>query len=217
VQKRRILRIASFTDVSDDYWATDAIEYAATAGLVEGYPDNTFQPDRVLSRAELATLLVRTSGEEIKAVLEKSIFPDLPATHWASRYIKVANEMGLVVGYPDKTFKPNRNINRAEGVSVATRFDGEKDSVPAEDPYTDIARSYWAAGAIEVAKEKGLLDYLSSDRFEPMQGLTRAEAVEILTKTEFGKEKIDTLLNWNKGFSVKSMVNLKSTTSSGNE
>jgi hypothetical protein len=208
-KKIRVLRIATFSDVVEDYWAVEPIEYAATAGLVEGYPDGTFQPNRVLSRAELATLLVRTSGKDVKTTMETRIFPDLPKSYWAARYIDAANEMGLVVGYPDKTFKPNKTINRIEGVSVASRFDGIEGGSAQQKPYDDIAKKHWASGSVEAAKQKGLLDYISSTRLEPKKGLTRAEAVEILSKTDYGKERIDYLFDWNRGYGKAAVVDAK--------
>ena len=71
---------------------------------------------------------------------------------------------------------------------------------PAEKPYSDIGLKHWAVASIDEAKQKGMLDYITSDKFQPKKGLTRAEAVEILSKTEFGKQKIADLLNWEKGF-----------------
>lgn len=217
-QTRRILRLMTFTDVHPDFWAVEPVEYGATAGIVEGFPDGTFHPNTVLSRAEMAAMLVRTTKEEIKTVLETKIFPDLPSSHWAARYIDAASEMGLVVGYPDKKFRPNIDINRAEGVSVATRFNGDPGDVPEENPYLDVSTRHWAAGAVDAAKNKGLLDYLISDRFRPKNGLTRAEVVEILTKTEFGKKKIDDLLDWKKGYTIKAISRpVKPGSMTGNE
>ena len=118
--------------------------------------------------------------------------------------------MGLVVGYPDKQSKADRKITRAEGVTVSTRFDADEIITPDEKPYVDISKKHWAAGYIETSKQKGLLDYLSTDRFAPKQGLTRAEAAEILAKTDFGRAKIDALMNWNKGYGVKSLLKIES-------
>jgi len=208
-KKIRVLRVATFNDVAEDYWAAEPIEYSATAGLVDGYPDGTFQPNRILSRAELATLLVRTSGKDVKETMESRIFPDLPKSYWAARYIDAANDMGLVVGYPDKTFKPNKTINRVEGVSVASRFDGIGEGSASERPYDDIAKKHWASGSVEAAKQKGLLDYIQSNRLEPKKGLTRAEAVEILAKTDYGQERIAYMLDWNKGFGKAAVAEAK--------
>ncbi|MEK7376257.1 MAG: S-layer homology domain-containing protein, partial [Candidatus Margulisiibacteriota bacterium] len=199
-----------FKDVGDDYWARVPIEYCATANLVEGYPGGGFQPDRILVRSELATMLVRARGDELLRANEGSrVFPDVALQHWAARHIKTANEGGLVIGYPDKTFKPNRTLNRAEGVTVMSRFDKLEQPIPEYKPYSDVALKHWAAGAIEAAKQKGLLDYITSDRLMLKQGLARAESVEMLAKTDYGKEKIDWLLDWERGYGLKPLANAK--------
>jgi hypothetical protein len=145
-------------------------------------------------------MLVRVRGEDIKKTIETRIFPDLPNSYWAARYIEEANSLGLVIGYPDKTFKPNNLANRVEGVTVAGRFDNEDDTRPETKPYSDINTKHWAAGSIAGAKDKGLLGYIHSDRFNPKKGLTRAEAVQILSKTDYGKDQIDRLFDWDRGF-----------------
>jgi len=198
--KLRVVRIVSFADVADNHWAVDPVGKLATVGLVEGYPDGTFQPERALSRAELATLLVKAKGEEPPPVTGR-VFKDVAASHWASRYINGALEMGLVMGYPDKTFRPNNKINRTEGVVVLSRFGELKEAVQLEaGPYPDLTAKYWASPFIAAAKDAGLLDYLGDTDFGPKKELTRAEAVEILSKTTYGRAQIDSLLDWTVGF-----------------
>ncbi len=63
---------------------------------------------------------------------------------------------------------------------------------------------------LETAKEKGLIDYINSNRFQPKKGLTRAEAVEILVKTDYGQSMINDLQNWDKGFGDDSTKEKKS-------
>jgi len=199
-KKIRILRLATFKDVKDDYWAVEPIQYLSTAGIIEGYMDGRFMPNRVLTRAELATVLVRAKNEDIDLTLQKRIFPDLPASHWADRYIEAARGIGLVVGYPNSNFMPNNEISRIEGVTVATRFDGEQIEVPTKESYKDISKKHWGLKYVESAKDNGLLDYLSTKRFNPKTGLSRAEAIELLSKTQYGENIIADLLNWNKGY-----------------
>jgi|GEM_PF-308468 len=201
VFRGRLVRLISFNDVVNDYWARKPIEYSATIGLVEGYPDGTFKPERALSRAELATLLVRARGLELPERITERVFPDIPTTHWASKYIKVAVEMGLVKGYPDGTFRPNNKINRAEGVLVLARFEGLPEDVELEvAPYIDVPVNHWAAKLVSGAKLAGFLDYITGESFDPKKPLPRAEAIEILAKTTFAKKKIDWLLDWEVGF-----------------
>lgn len=199
---RRVLRLVTFRDVTEDHWAVDPIEYCGTADLIEGYPDGTFRPDRALSRAELATLLVRAKGVELPQVT-RNVFPDVPKSHWATPYIQAAKDMGLVKGYPDGTFKPNNEINKVEGVVVLARFNGAIDEPVeplAEGPYKDMVARHWAAYLVLQAQEMDLLEYITGQMFWPHKELSRAEVIEILSKTIYARDKIKELLDWEIGF-----------------
>ncbi|KAF0134057.1 MAG: S-layer protein [Candidatus Saganbacteria bacterium] len=186
--------IKSFDDVPEGYWAKEAIEYLATLGFVSGYPDNTYRPEQPLSRAELAKMLVVAKGFAITSP-EGEIFSDLPLDHWAAPYVYIALSRKYISGYPDFTFKPWKTITRAEAIVIISKFAGFADPLTiSENPFTDINKRHWAARWISVAKNNGLLEYLSGRDFEPEASFTRAEAAEVISKTEFAKQKIKELL-----------------------
>ncbi len=186
-------KLVTFVDVPETYWAKDSIEYLATLGMMQGYPDKTFKPDLPLSRAQIAVLLVKAKGFKV-ASGEASKFYDLAQDHWATPYVNVAVKKGYISGYPDGSFKPNQALSHAEGVSILARFAGLiiPDSV-SQPPYLDIEKGAWFAPAVYAAKIGGLLEFISEE-FKPYQSLTRAEAAEIISKTKFGREKIQELL-----------------------
>jgi hypothetical protein len=201
---RRVIRLTSYEDVGTDYWAKSPIEQTGTLGLVEGYPDGTFRPDRALTRAELATLLVRASGLAL-AEGGKS-FKDVPAKHWANAYIKTAQVAGLMEGYPDGKFKPEKQISRAEGIAVLARVDElPLDEAVSINPYEDVSKKSWAAKYVVAAKNAGMLDYVKTSKLSPKGGLTRAEAVTMLSKTSFAGAKIKELMSWVTGFKKTSV------------
>ena len=190
------LRLISFTDVDNDYWASLQVSQLSTLGLINGYPNGKFKPEDYITRAELSTMLskARNANPIGKPV---SLFKDLDVDHWANSFVNGSYALGLVTGYPDGKFEPNENITRAEGIALIARFDGIK--IPEKikkRPFSDIPISHWGAPAIAVAKEAGLLDYLKSNTFEDKKLLTRAETVEILSKTEYVKEKLNALYDW---------------------
>lgn len=197
----KILRLPGFTDVPDGYWARQAIGGLAMIGLVQGYKDGTFHPDGNITRAELTTMLVRAKGEKLPLVTEKKVFNDVTSGHWAAAYIKAGVSGRLVKGYPDGTFRPGENINRAEGTVVVARFDGlvEPEDIY-EKPFGDIPANHWAIKMITAAKDKGILDYLKDKDFEAKKNIARAEAVEMLSKTTFASGKIDDLLDFSTGY-----------------
>ncbi|MFC1540618.1 PorV/PorQ family protein [Candidatus Margulisiibacteriota bacterium] len=197
----RLVRLINFADVPEGYWAKAPIENTGTVGLVEGYPDGTFKPDRALTRAELATLMVRAKGIKVPERAASKVFKDVDTGFWASKYIEVAKREGLILGYPDGTFRPNNKINKAEGIAILVRFENMKVAHETyEKPYWDVSSNHWAAKYIQAAKEHGMLKFVSRNYLHPKESLARAEAVEMLSTTTLAGTKILDLYTWERGF-----------------
>ena len=182
--------LKTFSDVIPGFWAKDPIEYLATLNIMSGYPDGTFRPEVPVTRAELCSILVKAKEFKANPLIE-DVFPDVPLSHWAAPFIKIAVDRKYVSGYPDGKFLPWKKMTRAEAVVVISKFAGLSEPAGlADNPFPDVNKRHWAARSISVAKTSGLLEYLSGKNFEPDTVLTRAEAVEILSKTTFVKDKI---------------------------
>ena len=106
----------SFADVdlSHDYY--DAISYLQEEGTVEGYDDETYRPDNIINRAEFTKITLIERGETPEG---GNCFPDV-TDQWFAPYVCKAKDLGLVQGYPDGTFKPERPINFVESGKVVT-------------------------------------------------------------------------------------------------
>jgi hypothetical protein len=164
--------------VPQGYWAKQAIEALAQKGIIGGYPDGSFKPEKALTRAELCALLIKAKKITVSKSKEQ-IFSDLPAGHWATPYIKAAVDIKLVGGYPDGTFQPSKTLNRVEGVLILSRFADLK-PIRGESPYQDLPAKHWAAPNIIAASNAGLLNYIKDNNFEPKKDFSRAEAAYIL-------------------------------------
>lgn len=135
-----------FPDVSSDRWSVTEIEYMTSDGVAEGYPDGEFKPARKLTRAEFAALICRYAGIVYKG--EDNVFPDLPDDHWAHDYILALHETSLIQGYEDGTFRPEREITRAEVMTVMNKLLGRKPYDPYVktlnyNPYNDLDIKKW--------------------------------------------------------------------------
>jgi hypothetical protein len=186
--------LESFVDVEDDHWARRPIQYLAALKVMGGYPDKTFKPEKSLTRGELAALLVKSKGFEVKPG-DRSSFKDVDARTWVSPYIEKAVERKYMEGYPDNTFRQSQKITRAEAAVVFAKFSGLyiKDEVTLP-VYPDLDKKHWASPAVAASKSEGFFEYLGDKDFDPAVELTRAEAAEILSKTPFMREKIKKLL-----------------------
>ncbi|MCR1848883.1 S-layer homology domain-containing protein [Paeniclostridium sordellii] len=135
-----------FNDISNDYWAKNEVNYLASKGLFNGYEDGTFRPENPITRAEVATILVR-SNSDIKQKLKK-VFPDIDDSHWASKYIEKAAELGYMLGYEDGSFKPDQVITRGETVVTLNRIYRNpcnlKETNNSKILFTDLDKNNWA-------------------------------------------------------------------------
>jgi hypothetical protein len=184
-KKLRILRLMTYPDVSKDNWAYEQIGYIGTLGIIQGYPDGSFRPEGNITRAELSTLLIRTaaSGDANVPAARGVIFKDVPLKHWAVKYVNLASTKAIVKGYPDRSFKPNANVTRAEGLAMIARFGSVKELAYAGTEFSDINARHWAAPIIAGAFREGMLIHFKSLPFEPNKKLNRSEAVEMLYRS----------------------------------
>ncbi|MGM9568282.1 MAG: S-layer homology domain-containing protein, partial [Clostridia bacterium] len=108
----------AYSDVDASFWYNNAISTLTNAGVLSGYPDGTFRPDEPISRAEFASIAARFSKTVYNG---RSSFSDVGGSHWASRFISLAEYLGWISGYPDGTFRPDQTINRAEAMTLVNR------------------------------------------------------------------------------------------------
>lgn len=203
----KILRFHPFKDTPMDHWAIEPIALAVTLGLVNGYPDDTFRPNKGITRAELVTLLVRSKGLRLDLQPNFINFTDVPSTSWAAKFISYASENFLVTGYPDGSFKPNKVLSRAEGITIFSRYADLSTEAEADlsGIFPDLPTDYWANKYIAPAYKAGLLGYLKGKDFEPSKPFSRAEACEILYRTPMVQEKTEEF--WETG-SIRSDFNV---------
>ena len=117
VREKYFTKTNDFSDVSRDDWFNNPVSTMAELGIVKGYPDGTFRPNEPITRAEFAAIAARFDESSRYG---ETRFTDV-AGHWAIREIAKAYNNGWIKGYPDNTFRPNRNITRAEAMTLINR------------------------------------------------------------------------------------------------
>ncbi|MGY5341109.1 S-layer homology domain-containing protein [Paenibacillus glucanolyticus] len=142
-----------------------------------GYPDGTFQADRGIIRSEMAAILSRLYTAEAGA--NKVSYSDVTAKHWAMNAITTATHNKWMVGFSDNTFKPKKQITRAEFAQILMNV-YQWDAVQ-ESTYTDVT-GHWAETAIATAQEQGVLFDFTEKSFNPNQSITRVEVIRILNQ-----------------------------------
>jgi hypothetical protein len=146
---------------------------------MEGYPDQTFRPDRSITRAEMAMILHRLEAGAVFEDGEMIRYADTAPDHWAQEAIQYVSSKGLMTGYPDGRFKPEQTMTRAEMAEVVTRW-LELQGEPATS-FNDVV-GHRAEKVIALAEARGIIQGLTDGSFHPEKTLTRAEAVTMINK-----------------------------------
>jgi endo-1,4-beta-xylanase len=137
--------------------------------IVSGYEDGTVKPDKNISRAELTTIVVKAMGlkPSDKPVLDFADKDKIPT--WAAGYIALANEKGIILGFEDKTFRPDKNCSRQEATAIIMRaFNiGESDNELKFKDTKDI--SGWAYKFIAKSTESKIYQWISGQHIYAWQ------------------------------------------------
>jgi hypothetical protein len=137
---------APLSDVAGEDFE-DAVNVLTELGVVSGYPDGTYKPDNIVTRAEMAVIVVRALGLADYAN-GTAKFSDM-AGHWSNPYVAYATSLGVIAGYPDGTFKPDATVTYDEAATMLVAALG----------YTpDSLVGTWPANYVTKAKTLGILD-----------------------------------------------------------
>ena len=146
-----------------------------------GYPDGSFGATRPMTRAEVAVMFYRLLEERPSEILTSSNgFSDVKMTSWYYKPVSFMASKGIVGGYPDKTFRPNQAVTRAEFSAIASRF--EQLTSGAGQSFRDVSGNHWAAMYIHSAAAKGWVSGYPDNRFMPNRQITRAEVVSVTNR-----------------------------------
>jgi len=175
-----VLAAHSYGDVNSGKLYSEAIDFISNKGIVQGYPDGTYQPDRTLNRAELLKIVVEAEYDnEFENHVGENCFKDVPAGEWFSKYVCFAKAKSIVKGYSDGTFKPDQKINFVEALKISLSTFGIQYDALYEPWYKDMV--------IQGGK-KNLIP-LSVKYFD--QNFSRGQMAEMITRIL--KEKDGTL------------------------
>jgi hypothetical protein len=108
--------LLTFVDVPVGHWAYKAIQACVNNGVVTGYSALSFRPTRVVQRDSMCVFIARARGwvvgDESMATNDEALFPDVPAHYWCGAAIQACMAHGIVLGYPDGTYRPYLDVTR---------------------------------------------------------------------------------------------------------
>ncbi len=170
----------NYPDVPIGYWAYSYVNNLSCLGVVGGYPDGNFHPNSNISRAELSRMLVLGYGLSLITPNQPD-FTDVSRIYWAYSYIETMFAHGIISGYSDGRFQPNRQVNRAELVRMVVKASGVPSYTGASTDYSDVPSSYWAYGYIKTATHYQWVVGFPNGNFVPNAPASRGEFSKILS------------------------------------
>ena len=168
VRDENLTKTNRYSDVAATSWYNTAVSTMTKAGIVDGYPDGTFRPNAAITRAEFAAIAARFDNDGDKTAAK---FSDI-ATHWAKDEISIAYNNGWITGYPDGTFGPQRDITRAETMTLVNRVlnrqpETEDDLLPNMTVWTDNANpKAWYYLAVQEATNSHYYEFKTNSQYE---------------------------------------------------
>lgn len=161
---------------------------------ISGYPDGTFQTDRLITRAEIAAMMVRVMRLDYKdnsqdkygaGDFDTESYKDVDADHWAYTALEIAKREGIVGGYADDTFRPDAPVQRDE---MAVLFSNAWKRLNIhQDVYSkhfikDVQPDHWAFDAINQVYNGNIVKGYEDGTFRPDNKTTRGEVVVMINK-----------------------------------
>lgn len=203
---------ASFAD-TDGHWAEAYIDALSDKGVLGGFPDGSFKPNAKVTRAQFAAIV--NNAFELANAPDTSVFRDVSGTYWAAGAIANAANSGLVAGFPDRTFQPERNVTRAQSLVVMTNALGTPVvNVSTADTTLNRFRDAsqipsWATRHVATAAQSDIIvNYPEADRLEPNRGATRAEVAAFAYRTLARQGNIGPIANRPAQFSLRTAASI---------
>ncbi|MDO3411485.1 S-layer homology domain-containing protein [Saccharibacillus sp. CPCC 101409] len=186
----------SFSDVPSNYWANTYISEMVTRNVFAGYPDGRFRPDKPISRAEVAKIVISAAGLKPSKV-NYSSFNDIKSTDWESPFVETAKDYlsGYRIANGQYIFNPDKPATREDITVALVKLKGydvnrlaDRSLIQAMfKDYAGISES--AKNYVAVAVENGLVSGYQDETFRPQAPVTRAEAATLLWRAyQYGND-----------------------------
>ncbi|WP_161601495.1 S-layer homology domain-containing protein [Paenibacillus luteus] len=174
------------------HWAQSTVNMFVQLGFVKGYSDGTFHPNASITRGEFAAIIAKVF--DLSATANDNKLADVSG-HWAESSINALIESGVISGYEDGSFKPNKEISRAEIISIISKIINLADvKDDAASAFNDIDLA-WNKDQIQKAASAGIISGQGNGQFSPNKPSSRAEALTIILHTLQMNSDIKTLLD----------------------
>lgn len=168
----------------------DPVQKVVSANLMNKYADGNFYPERFMSRAELASIMVKTFSLDKQKLESKDNInvADVPSSHWAFEDIQTVLKTGVMRGYRGNLFFPNQRVTRAEALAIFAQAYGvfqfpeaTVDEILAKLPDQESIPT-WSRKAVATAVTGGFVNTKSDGSLAPLKPMTRGDMAYTLSR-----------------------------------
>ena len=178
-----------FLDVGAAHWAFDEIQACYRANIVSGYGGGLYQPEWTVTRDQMAVFISRAlaSGDgNVPDGPAQATFNDVPADHWAYKYVEYCVANGVVQGFDPVTYGPAITVSRdAMAVFISRAVSGGDGAVPAGPPqatFYDVPAGHWAYKYVEYCASKGIVRGYDPVTYGPTITVSRDQMAVYITR-----------------------------------
>lgn len=159
---------------TDSYY-DEAVGLVTALKIVQGYEDGSIKPENTITRAEVATMILRMMGIDVMAAAYTNIFTDVDASHWAANNIQTAFDMGIINGMGDGTFAPDAEVTYAQAVKMLV----------CALKYDNLAMNMggFPSGYLTAASQKNIEITKNADGFDGNTPATRGVVIKMIYNT----------------------------------
>lgn len=196
-----VVAYAGYNDVDIDADYAGAVELLSALEIFVGDDLGNFNPNKTITRAEMAAIMCRAKGLEGAATSSKGStkFYDVPASHWASGYINVANQNGIIAGYGDGNFGPDDTVTYNQAVRMVV-------SALGFDPMAS-GKGGWPTGYLVVANTYGITEGVSdATRADIAVLVYNALSTPMMDQTSWGTNTEFEVLDGNRGKDYRTLL-----------
>lgn len=181
-ERERQVVLRTFSDMSANHWALDAIAHSYARGYFKGEGEGRFAPERAITRGEFVTILGRKAGAS--ASNTATTFQDVSSGAYYAGYVVWAQSKGIVAGVGQGRFEPNRTITREEMAVMLNKFLASQNKSYAATGYGNFSDggsiAGWAKDSVDKMTRQGLLSGMGKGNFAPKESFSRAQAAQVL-------------------------------------
>ncbi|MHA6484190.1 S-layer homology domain-containing protein [Paenibacillus sp. strain BS8-2] len=166
------------------HWAEKEIEEAVGLGIAQGFGDGSFRPDQTVTREQMIVMIINAIRPADEPASSPIYSDSGQISPWAAKAIAIADELGLMNGFEDGSFRPKDGLTRAQlAVLLARALGVEQADNNNVTPYADESNiPSWALAATHELQRLGIMTGRPGNQFAPQETVTRAEAITAILR-----------------------------------